>query len=71
MRNQEAQAYRHTWNGQRYFYYHGSCVERNPPGPEVTFESIALYDVPHSAQCDCCYRPVYGSNEYPIEPEQT
>lgn len=69
MSNQEAQAYRHTWNGQHSFHYHRICVERNPPGAEVTFEPIALDDVPQSAECDFCYRPVYGSSEYQIESE--
>lgn len=71
MSNQEIQqAYRHSWDGLHFFYYHQRCVEQNPPSAEVTFDQIALDDVPQGAECDFCYRPVYGSSGYQIKTEQ-
>lgn len=70
MRNQEAQAYRHTWDGKHFFYYHRICVERNPPGAEVSFEPLVLDDVPQGAVCDFCYKPVEESNGSHMESER-
>lgn len=60
-------AYRHSWGGSKLFYYHQSCVERNPPEDGVTFEQISLSTVPQGVQCDCCYKPMHDKTvqKYP------
>lgn len=68
-----AQAYRHSWsyNPDHFFYYHKDCVDRNPPRQEgmpevVTFDLIALQDVPQGAECDGCYQPVHAMSVYQV-----
>lgn len=56
------QAYRHSWDGNHFFYYHKVCVDHNPP--EVHFGLIPLSEVPQEAECDFCYKPVHGPSAY-------
>lgn len=35
----------------------------------VTFDLIALDDVPQEAECDWCYRTVHGLSGYQVEEE--
>lgn len=51
------QAYRHTFDQQHIFYYHHSCVVDRLP-EEVTFDLIALEDVPQ-VDCEYCYKPMH------------
>ena len=54
-------AYCHTWDQQRFFYYHQECVDNNPP--DIAFEQIALDSVPEDAQCDFCYKHLHDNQQ--------
>lgn len=60
------QAYRHTFDGRHIFYYHHSCVGHRLP-TEVTFEPIALKDVPLDAQCEYCYEAMHLQRQEEVQ----
>lgn len=56
-------AYRHSFDGQRIFYYHRACVEDRLP-EEVTFEQIPLVSVPWGTECEYCYGGMHEPPRY-------
>lgn len=61
------QAYRHTFDGEKFFYYHAFCIEQSPRDEKqvaleesTTLEIVLLEQVPTNASCDFCYAQVHG-----------